>query len=259
MVSLCRADSIMNGSTQGSSRRLRVVRILAIVMAVSGVGFGLFTIVFGIVSPAQAPHAFHNVIVASLLIVLSAPAVVAIARAPERAVRPLVILSAVGVAGLLTMAVALTPDPFTLPFVILVGVLWTLVPDRYGAFPTGRLSLPLLAFVLAAAGPLFVYALDQAGLQRVDHASEHAAFFHWVETSFYAVAIALLGVLVAIRPVAYRLAAWCAGVGAGLLGAAAILLPTYASAPPSPWGWVALLGGLAFLGLSELEVRRETS
>ena len=67
--------------------RLRAMRILAGVMAVAAIGFGAFTIVFGVVSPAQEPHAFHNPIVASLLMVVSAPAVVAIARAPERSIR----------------------------------------------------------------------------------------------------------------------------------------------------------------------------
>src|SRR5687767_12080983 len=101
-------------------------------MAVSAIAFGLFTAVFGIVSPAQEPHAFHNVVVGSLLIVLSAPPVVAVALAPERPIRPLVVLAVVGVAALATMALSLTIDPFTLPFVILVGVLWALTPSRSG-------------------------------------------------------------------------------------------------------------------------------
>ena len=58
-------------------------------MAVSGVAFGLFTAVFGIVSEAQEIHAFHNVVVAALLLVLSAPPAIAAARAPDRAAGPL--------------------------------------------------------------------------------------------------------------------------------------------------------------------------
>jgi hypothetical protein len=236
--------------------RLLAVRILAAVMAVSAIGFGLFTAIFGIVNPAQEPHAFHNAVVASLLIVLSAPPVIAIARSPERAIRPLVILAVVGVAALATMAVALTPDPFTLPFVVLVGVLWALVPARSGAFPEGRPSMPLLALAvvgLLAAAP---YALEQAGLQRSDHASEHAAFFHWVEMAFYATAIPLLALLAALRPRAYRAAAWASAVALAILGAASLAFPTYASAVPAPWSWAALAGTIPFLIVVEIEVRR---
>ena len=53
-------------------------------MAVSAVGFGVVTVVVGILVPAQAPHAFHNVIVASLLLIVSAPPVIAVARARQR-------------------------------------------------------------------------------------------------------------------------------------------------------------------------------
>jgi hypothetical protein len=241
-----------------SSRRLTAIRLLAIAMAVSAIGFGLFTAVFGIVNPAQEPHAFHNVVVASLLIVLSAPPVIEVARAPDRAIRPLVILAAVAVTGLATMALSLTLDPFTLPFVILIGVLWALTPDRKGAVPPGRPSVILGALVLAGAGPLVLYALGQADLQRTDHTSEHAAFFHWVESSFYAIAVLLLGALAALRPAAYRLAAWMGGVGLALIGAGAILLPGYASALPPPWGWAALAGGIALVAVAEWEARRAT-
>ena len=66
-----------------SSGRLTAMRVLAVVMAIGAIGFGVFTAVFGIVNPAQEPHAFHNIVVASLLIVLSAPPVVAVAVAPQ--------------------------------------------------------------------------------------------------------------------------------------------------------------------------------
>jgi hypothetical protein len=249
----------MTDAPAPSSGRHTAMRVLASIMAVGGIAFGLFTAVFGIVNPAQEPHAFHNVVVAALLIVLSAPPVVAVARAPERVVRPLVILAAVAVAALATMALSLTLDPFTLPFVVLIVVLWALAPNRDGAVPPGRPSLLLGGLVFAAAVPLTLYAAGQAELQRTDQSSEHAAFFHWVETSFYAVAVMLLGALAAVRPPAYRLAGWMAGVALALLGAGAIVLSNYASALPAPWAWAALAGGLAFVAALEWEARRPTA
>ena len=236
--------------------RLTAMRVIAWIMAGSAVAFGLFTIVFGIVSPEQEMHAIHNVVVASLLIMLSAPPAIVVARAPDRSITALVILAAVAIASVATMALSLTLDPFTLPFAILVGVLWLLVPSREGSVPAGRSSLIMLALVVIAAAPLIVYALSQAELQRTDDASEHAAFFHWVESSFYAIAVLLLGLLAALRPVAFRMAGWMAGLALSLLGGASLLVGEYASALESPWSGAALIGGLVFVGVGEFESRR---
>jgi hypothetical protein len=237
--------------------RLTAMRIIGWIMVVSAVGFGLFTIVFGIVSPAQEIHAVHNAVVASLLLVLSAPPAIAVARAPHRALRSLVILAAVGVAGLATMAMSLTVDPFTLPFVVAIGVLWTIVPSRGSTVPVGRPSLIMLAMVAVAAVPLILYALGQAEQQRIDQTSEHAAFFHWVETSFYAVAILLLGFLAALRPSVFRMAAWMGGLALVILGGASVLLGQHASALPEPWSWAAVAGGVVFVAVAEWEARSQ--
>lgn len=236
--------------------RLTAVRIIAWIMAGSAVAFGLFTIVFGIVSPEQEIHAIHNVVVASLLIVLSAPPAIVVARAPDRSIRALMILGAVAIASLVTMALSLTLDPFTLPFALLVGVLWVLVPNREGAIPDGRPSWIMLVMVVAAVVPLVLYALGQAELQRTDSSSEHAAFFHWVESSFYAIAILLLGLLAALRPAPFRMAGWMAGVALATLGGASLLLAQYPSAIATPWSWAALLGGVAFVAVGGWEGRR---
>jgi hypothetical protein len=70
------------------------------------------------------------------------------------------------------------------------------------------------------------------------------------------VAIVLLGALAALRPTAFRLAAWVAGVALAIMGAASLLFTGYASALPDPWGWVALAGGIVFVAVAEWEVRR---
>jgi hypothetical protein len=235
--------------------RLTAMRIIAWLLTASGIAFGLFTVVFGIVGPNQEIHAVHNAVVASLLLVLTAPPMIAVARAPERATRPLVTLVALAVAGLAAMALALTPDPFILPVLVLIGVLWWLAPTREGAVPPGRVSLPMLALVIASAVLLLPYAIDNAALQRSDHTSDHAAFFHWVETAFYATGIVLVGGVAALRPAAFRMATWTAGLALAILGSASVAFPQHASAVASPWSWVAVIGGLAFVGLGEWEAK----
>jgi hypothetical protein len=225
-------------------------------MALAAIGFGLFTIVFGIVGPNQQPHAFHNAIVAALLIVISAPPVIAIAMAPQRPIRPLVMLTAIGAAAVGTMLIAVTIDPFTVPFVVLSGVLWALAAERSEPFSDGRASAPLLVLSGLAAVALFPYAWEQAGLQRMDHASDHAALFHWVEMSFYAAAIPLLAALAAYRPRAYALAGRGAGVALIVLGGASLLFASYASALSPALAWAILAGGVMFLGGVEWQ-RRE--
>jgi hypothetical protein len=232
------------------------MRVIAWILAVSGVAFALFTIVFGIVGPDQEIHAVHNAVVASLLIVLTAPPMVAVARGPERAIRPMVILAALAVAGLLAMGLALTPDPFILPVLVLIGVLWWLAPTREGAWPPGRPNVVMVGLVLAAAVLLVPYAVDNAGLQRTDHTSDHAAFFHWVETAFYAFGIVVVGFVGALRPSGFRMATLGASLALAILGAASIVFSQHASAIGAPWSWLAVVGGLAFAVLGELEARR---
>ena len=239
-----------------SRRRLTSVRIIAWIMAGSAIAFGLLTVVFGIVSPAQEVHAFHNAVVASLLLVVSAPPAVAVARSPERSTRPLVILAALAVAGLVSMALSFTLDPFTMPFVVLTGVLWALRPSREPLLPAGRPSPILLVLVLVATAPRLGYALSQAEVQRIDTVTSHDAFFHWVEMSFYAVAVLMLGILAAVRPVAHRLAAWSGGVALAVLGAASLALGNYASALDIQWAWGTLVGSVVFVGVAEWEARR---
>lgn len=225
-------------------------------MAVSAIGFGLFTVVFGIVGPAQEPHAFHSAMVASLLVILSAPPAIAVARAPAHSAQPLAVLAVLAFAGLATMALSLTVDPFTLPFVVSIGVLWALSPSRSGLVAPGRPSPILLLAVLAAAAPLVVYAIGQAELQRTDHTSTHAAFFHWVEASFSAIAVLGLGLIAALRPSAHRMAAWIGGMALGVLGVASLAFDGYASSFAEPWGVAALVGGIAFVAVTEWEARR---
>jgi hypothetical protein len=247
------------GTAGPSGGRIRAFRIIAWVMAVSGAVFGLFTVVLAIVGEGQEIHAVHNVVVAALLLVISVPPAIAAARDPESAAAPLRHLVAVGVAGLATMAVGLKIDVFTLPFIVLVGVLLALRVARRPATDLGGPSLALVVLVIAATVPLVAYALGQAELSRTDTTSEHAELNHWVETSFYAVAILLLGALAAVRPAAHRLAAWSAGIALAVLGGSSLIAPGRPSAVDETWAWAAVAGSVVFLAVTEWETRRRLS
>lgn len=238
------------------ARRTRATRVIAGFMAASAVLFGVGTAVFGIVAESQLIHAFHNSVVASLLLVLSAPPAIAMTRSPENPHVPLIVLTALSAAAVITMAASATIDPFTLPFVLCTGVLWLLRPAERPPATDERSSWPLLGMVALAAVPLLAYALGEAELQRTLTDNEHSRFFHWVEASFYALGILAMAVLAALRPSTFRMAAWSAGIGAIIFGSASLLLSSHASAVPMPWPWLAIVGGVAFIGVAEWEVDR---
>ena len=235
------------------------MRVIAWLLIATGIGFSLFTIVFGVVVPNQEIHAVHNAVVVALISVLTVPALVVVARAPEASARELLILGALAIVGVVAMAISLTPDPFILPVLILIGVLWFLAPSREVAVARDRPSLAMLVLGIGALVLLVPYVLGHAALQRTDQTSEHARFFHWVETAFYSLGIPVLGLLGAWGPRAFRLATWCAGIALAILGAASVAFASIPSALPSPWSWAALIGGLAFIGLGEWEARRQVA
>ena len=259
-MSIHRTKTERSGHTTSDSRsrrRTRATRVIAWFMAGSAVLFGVFTAGFGIFAESQLIHAFHNAVVASLLLVLSAPPALAIARNPDHSDAPLKILTALSAAAVITMAASLTVDPFTLPFVVFTGVLWALRPSQRPPTHNDRPSGVLFGLVAIAVAPLLAYALGQAELQRTLTDNDHSRFFHWVEASFYAVGILAIGLLAAFRPSTYRMAAWSAGIGAIVLGSASLMLSTYASAVPLPWPWLAIAGGIVFIVVAEWEVRRQ--
>jgi hypothetical protein len=235
--------------------------VIAWIMAVSAIAFGIVTVGTGILVEEMEVHAIHNVVVATLLLVISAPAALQAARYPDHPLPGLMQIAAIGVAGVATMALAVTLDPYTLPFIVLGGGLWVLWlrrPERE-AFPAERPSIVLLALVAAAAVPLAIWTSDNARLQRIDDVSEHAELFHWVETSFFAATVLLLGLTAALRPRAFRMSVWSTGIALAIVGAASLTLSDHASSLQSPWGAIALVGGIAFVAAAEWEARRRTT
>lgn len=233
----------------GPRRRAGLTRWIAGFMAVSALMFGVFTVVFGIVAESQQIHGFHNAVVASLLLILSAPPAFAIARNPVHSEAGLISLTVLSGAALVTMAAALTVDPFTLPFVLFTGVLWIVRPAKGRPKQGERSSLSQLALVAIGAVPLIVYAMGQAELQRVLAGDVHSQFFHWVEVAFYATAILFLASASALRPRTQRLAGLSAGAGLTIFGLAALFLGGRASAVAAHWAWLATVGGIVFIGL----------
>lgn len=248
-------------SAEVGSARHTAFRVIAWIVAVSAIAFGIVTAGTAIFVQDMEIHAFHNTVVASLLLVITAPAGLQAARHADHPLPGLSQIAVIGVAGVATMVLALTIDPYTMPYVVLGVVLWVMWfrrPER-DAFPMERPSVVLLLLVAVAAVPVAIWVWDNARLQRIDDVSEHAELFHWLETSFTALTVLLLGLLAALRPRSFRMSAWSAGITLAIVGGASLVLSDHASALRSPWSAIALAGGIVFVLVDEWEARRRAT
>ncbi len=137
-----------------------------------------------------------------------------------------------------------------------LGVLWVLHPTR-GALlrPPTRISPVLAAIALLGAIPLIAYAVGMgAAAQELAGPPHHIQRLSWMAS--LAVAIELTALLAALRTPGWRIAAWSAASSLIVFGATSVLFPAHPAAVGSAWGWGAIVGGLVFATVSELETRR---
>lgn len=136
-----------------------------------------------------------------------------------------------------------------------LGVLWVLHPARGELLrrPT-RVSPALLIIALIAAIPLGTYVLAAgAAAQDVTGPPHHVQRLSWMAA--LAVAIELTALLAALRPRGWRIPTWSAATSGIALGVVSVLFPTHPGAISPPWGWLAVGGGLLFVGVAEWEAR----
>ena len=255
----------MQEAEQVSPRRRRAFVICTIVFGLA-IGLGLFGLVSLVVGWFEGGdrlvHRVHDLGYGALGgLILSVPLLIQ-ARSPER--RPAatqqyllgVAAYAVGIALALDFA-PLMLGLFALFAVMGVVLVW-LHPARSEVLsPRTRPSVPLALLVLLAAIPLVLYAIDMAGLQRAGPLTDpHIEEHHWTTMAALAVGVILVGLLASLRTPGWRIPAWSAGGAAAVLGLASIVFPGYPGALATPWCYVALGGGVAFIVVAEIEVRR---
>ena len=151
---------------------------------------------------------------------------------------------------------------FSVLVLVLTGVILTLHPRRAELLTSGRgISRPMAAFGVVGLAVAAPYALDQIQMQlAVDLATDpHSAGGreHWTEMAIASLTLPLIALVAALRTRGFRLVAWTAGTGAVVFGSASTLLPEHASSPGVGWGTTAMLGGILFVAVAEVEARRE--
>lgn len=184
----------------------------------------------------------------------------ALVRRPGTKVAVLQQLAAAVVVFGICSALAEVVEPLTLILLVAVAVVWLLHPRRAELLAAGELK-PLLALVaLAALARALPYALGQAELQRLaGSADPHAEALHYGGMAVAALVVPVTGLVAALGAPGWRVPAWCAGLGALVLGAVSVLAPDHASSLGIPWGLAALAAGGAWLALAELVYARKRS
>jgi len=141
---------------------------------------------------------------------------------------------------------------------VIMVILAILHPNRSELWVLGRVRASMLVLWAAWSAPAIAYALTQAGFQRDNPASDpHAALHH-----YSGAAAAVFGVLGAALVASFgtrgtRVTGWIAGVSEGLMGLVSLAFSDRVSAFDTPWAWLALLWGVAFVVASELECRKD--
>ncbi|MGZ4148544.1 MAG: hypothetical protein ACXVQJ_00740 [Actinomycetota bacterium] len=256
----------------GSGPRSAAFRVIAFLFGAAALGglFGIGLVIGWFDTHEGGIHRVHDIGFGVLYGAIVAAAFFALMVRP--AGRPSIFLQVVAVAIAVGLAAVVSAD---LLYLIVAGalaaagaILLALLAARDEVLhPVTDPSRPLAAFVLVVALPLVWFGLTAAGLQRNGPASDpHVSMSHWTTMASMAFGLVLVGLLASLRIRGWRFTAWCAGLGAAIYGVASIVFahfPTsgvrYAGSEGIAWGVIALVGGLAFIGLAEREARRSAS
>jgi hypothetical protein len=253
----------------GSRARRTVFGVLAVIFALGAFGglfgFALFTGWFS--SEDGGIHRVHYLGFGILFGVLLTTAAVALVRRPEDRPSAFLQVVAVAVAGVVGAAVSADGNYLVLGLIVAViaAILLVVHPSRARMLHPAADPSPVLG-TLAAVGaiPLVWFGLTMARLQRNGLSNDpHVKGDHWANMAAMAIALALVGLLAAMRVRGWRLSGWCAGLGVAVYGLASIVFARFPGTQvPYPgsegvgWGLVALIGGLAFVAVAEWEARR---
>jgi hypothetical protein len=182
-------------------------------------------------------------------------------RAPERKIAAMQQVALGVVALVVASVIAGEGTLFVLVPIIALLALVALHPARHEFLRPGTGFSPALgAIALLAAVPLTLFALDQAALQRAGVAADaHSEEAHWMTMAALGFALALVALLAASKTRGWRIPAWSAGGVAIVFGLASAIFPDYASSVGVVWGAVAVVGGVAFIGIAEVEARQGRS
>ena len=243
-------------------RKAFIVCAIVFAVAVGGPLFGVPSLVLGWFEGGERlQHRVHDLGYGAWAGILLVVGLVALTRRPEQ--RPAALQQVVVAIAAYWLAVLLATDfePIILVFLAIFGLVaavlvWLYPGARSSLTRPGQPNIALGLLPMLAAVPIVLYSLDMAALQRAGLPTDpHVVEHHWTSMASLALGILLVGTLAALRPEGWRIPAWSAGAAAAVLGLASVVFDGYPGSLPAPWGYVALGGGLIFIGIAEWEAR----
>lgn len=262
--------------TLGTSSKLQLARMTLFYLSVLAFvffwllafNFQLYAVLVAWFDAALADtiHFVHDITLASWVWVWGLAMVVQLYRPAKRvtAMQVALILTIIdlGVGVFLAAVGAMQFEPDVLLFFGPVFVAAALHPARgelldIGGFSRENVDPLLLGLTALAVVPVALYVGGQLNLQLI-LTDEHAELGHYATMSYAILSMVALGVLASLRNRGRRFAAYGAGLLAVMLGVASIFNPTM-SGLSTTWSVLAMLWGLALIGVYELSVRRKPS
>lgn len=153
-----------------------------------------------------------------------------------------------------------------MPIVLVIGVVFIAI--LAAAYPKTRdllnfrsnasLSYPMLAVTVIAAfllAPIIARELNYQ-IMGMTQQDVHALNFHWLTSVALALLLILGGSLASTRRPGWQALAVITGIACLYLGSMALLLPDYAGSWGTTGGVLAVLAGLAYIGITLFEVQR---
>lgn len=123
--------------------------------------------------------------------------------------------------------------------------------SRQGAWSIGLLALSAVALVVVIPD-----IWHNISLQLIDSTSEHAKGGHWYLSATLSILLLVAGLLASTKRAGWAVLGMITGIAFLYLGMAAISLPFH----PGSWGTIggvlALLAGIAYIGITIFEARR---
>lgn len=230
--------------------------------------FGLVTVVFSIpfavsslTDEQEKIHAFHSIGSGMAFAIVFGVGLLLAAWKPVEMLAPFqVVFVAALVTGLSSLVSGdLISGTYFVGPVVLV-ILAVLHPRRNELWTLGRVRPSLLVMWILWSVPAIAYALTQASFQRDNPASDpHVEAHHYSGAAAAVVAVLAAALVASLGTRGTRAAGWMAGMSGALMGLVSLAYSDRVSVFDTPWAWLALFWGVAFVVVSELECRKDAA
>jgi hypothetical protein len=242
-----------------SSTRTLAFRIVAGILGFATVALTVPFTIGSFTNDADAIHRMHNTATLVTFGILIGVLLLLCAWRPEEQLVAFRVVGASSIGGAVAGLVSsdlVTGGSFV--GAIASVVLFALHPLRERIFRSGAVHPEPLVLAVIAFIPGIAWTLTQANLQRhgVPSVDPHAELHHYSGMASVGLTVPLAAAVVCFGGTGRRMAATIVGGSWVLLGVSSLVLHDHVGAFDAVWSWWLIVGGAAFVALSEVAERR---